>query len=269
VTPETLGDVTTMNMTSGRYAGLGDNELLVDDKTATSHGWHVGDTVHVEFARTGAQELRIVGIYEANQLLGNYLISLGTFDKQFGESTQLDQVVLLKTAPGVSQADAKAAITSVTKAFPNVRIQDQAEFRQTQADAVNRLLAFVTALLALALIIALFGIVNTLALSVYERTREIGLLRAVGMSRRQTRGMVRWEAVIIAIFGAVLGIVVGAFFGWAMVQALKDQGVSQLAFPVGQLIAYVIIAGIAGVFAAILPARRAARLDVLRAVTTD
>jgi putative ABC transport system permease protein len=134
---------------------------------------------------------------------------------------------------------------------------------------VNKVLAFVILLLLLALIIALFGIVNTLALSVYERTREIGLLRAIGMSRRQTRGMVRWEAVIIAVFGAVLGIAVGAFFGWAMVQALKDQGVSKLAFPVGQLIVYVVVAGIAGVVAAILPARRAAKLDVLRAITTE
>jgi putative ABC transport system permease protein len=176
---------------------------------------------------------------------------------------------LLKTAPGVPLSDAKSAIASVTKAFPNVRIQDQAQFRKTQGDAVNQLLAFVTALLLLALIIALFGIVNTLALSVYERTREIGLLRAIGMTRRQTRAMVRTEAVIIAVFGAVLGIVVGAFFGWTMVQALKDQGVSVFTFPVGQLVIYVVVAGLAGVLAAILPARRAAKLDVLTAITTE
>jgi putative ABC transport system permease protein len=269
VSAATLGDVANVGMSSGRFTDLAAGELLVDRKTATAHGWRVGDTVRAEFSRTGARDLRLVGIYEDDQLLGSYLVSLETFEANFSESLQLDQVVLLKTAPGVSQSDAKAAITSVTKRFPNVRIQDQVEFRKTQADAVNKVLAFVILLLLLALIIALFGIVNTLALSVYERTREIGLLRAIGMSRRQTRSMVRWEAVIIAVFGAVLGIAVGAFFGWAMVQALKDQGVSKLAFPVGQLVIYVVVAGIAGVVAAILPARRAAKLDVLRAITTE
>jgi putative ABC transport system permease protein len=268
-TAATLGDVATLDVVAGRATGLRDGELLVDDRTATAQGWNLGDTIPVEFSRTGTRDLRLVGIFKENQLLGSYVVSLDTFERNFAESLQLDTVVLLKTAPGVSQAQAKAAIRSVTKEFPNVRIQDQAEFRDSQAEAVNQVLAFVTALLALALIIALFGIVNTLALSVYERTREIGLLRAIGMSRRQTRRMVRLEAVIIAVFGAVLGIAVGIFFGWAMVQALKDQGVSALAIPAGQLLVYVALAGLAGVLAAILPARHAARLDVLRAITTE
>jgi putative ABC transport system permease protein len=127
----------------------------------------------------------------------------------------------------------------------------------------------VTALLGLAIVIALVGIVNTLALSIFERTREIGLLRAVGMARRQVRTMIRWEAVIIAVFGAVLGAVVGIFFGWAMVQALRSQGITTLTVPAGQLIFYILISAVFGVIAAILPARRAARLDVLAAITTE
>ena len=110
---------------------------------------------------------------------------------------------------------------------------------------------------------------NTLALSIFERTREIGLMRAVGMARSQVRAMIRWEAVIIAVFGAVLGLVIGAFFGWAMVQALKDQGISSLSIPGGQLVIYVVLAGLAGVVAAIWPARRAAKLNVLEAITTE
>ena len=150
-----------------------------------------------------------------------------------------------------------------------MKVEDQAQFRQSQASQVNALLGLITALLLLAILIALFGIVNTLALSIFERTREIGLLRAIGMGRRQVRAMIRWEAVIIAVFGAVLGLVVGVFFGWAMVEALKDQGVSSLAIPGGQLIVYVLLAGLAGVVAAIWPARRAAKLNVLEAITTE
>ena len=149
-------------------------------------------------------------------------------------------------------------------------MQDQAQFRDSQASQVNALLGLVTALfLLLATMIALFGIVNSLVLSIFERTREIGLLRAIGMQRRQVRAMIRSEAVIIAVFGAVLGLVIGVFFGWAMVMALKDQGITQLSIPGGQLVFYVLLAGLAGVIAAIWPARRASKLNVLEAITTE
>jgi putative ABC transport system permease protein len=131
------------------------------------------------------------------------------------------------------------------------------------------LLGLITALLALALVIALLGITNTLALSVFERTRELGLLRAVGMSRRQARSMIRWESVIIAVIGAVLGLLVGGFFGWALVTSLADEGISEFALPAGQLIAFVVAAAVAGIIAAIPPARRAARLNVLEAIATE
>ncbi len=177
--------------------------------------------------------------------------------------------MLVKTAPGVTLAQAKRSVDRVAKSFPNVKLEDQAQFRQSQSNQINQVLGLITALLGLAIVIALFGIVNTLALSVFERTREIGLLRAVGMARRQVRTMIRWEAVIIAVFGAILGVAVGIFFGWAMIRALRDQGATILSLPAGQLVFTVVAAGIMGLIAAVLPARRAARLDVLQAIAQE
>jgi putative ABC transport system permease protein len=160
-------------------------------------------------------------------------------------------------------------VERVTAEFPNVELRDQAEFKQQQEDQVNQILGLITALLALSIIIALFGIVNTLALSVFERTRELGLLRAVGLSRRQVRAMIRGESVIIAVLGAVLGLGVGVVFGWAIVAALDTEGVRQVVVPGGQLVSYVVLAALAGVVAAVFPARRAARLDVLAAISYE
>jgi putative ABC transport system permease protein len=153
--------------------------------------------------------------------------------------------------------------------YPNVQVYDQAEYRAQQEGFIDQLLALVTALLGLAIIIALFGIVNTLGLSIYERTRELGLLRAVGMSRRQVRAMIRAESVIIAVLGAALGIAIGVFFGWALQRALAPEGITELRIPVGQLAGYVAAAALAGVLAAVLPARRAANLDVLEAIAYE
>jgi putative ABC transport system permease protein len=227
----------------------------------------VGDTVPVEFSRTGKRELTVVGIYTDDRLLGSYVISLDTFDANFTQ--KLDFVVLAKTAPGVSQAQAKQAATDITNQFPNVKLEDQAEFRASQAQQIDQLLGLITALLGLALFIAAVGIWNTLALSIYERTREIGLLRAVGMARRQVRSMIRWEAVIVAVFGALLGIGVGLFFGWALVHALSSSGIDHLSIPVTQLVIYVVLAGVIGVLAALVPAWQAGRLNVLKAISTE
>ncbi|HYT81454.1 MAG TPA: FtsX-like permease family protein, partial [Actinomycetota bacterium] len=267
VDPTNVDDVVQVDMKEGSLSALGDNDILVFEDAATSHGWKVGDTIDARFARTGGQKLRIVGIYADDRILGPYVITLSNYQKNFVQ--QLDDVVLVKTAPGVSQAQARAAADRAARAFPNVKLQDQAQFRKSQADQINQLLGLITALLGLAILIALFGIVNTLALSIYERTREIGLLRAVGMVRRQVKSMIRWESVIIAVFGALLGTAVGVFFGWAMVQALSDQGITELSIPGGQLLIYIVMAGLAGVLAALFPARRAAKLDVLSAIAYE
>ena len=146
---------------------------------------------------------------------------------------------------------------------------DQAEFKQETLRQVDAVFAIVYVLLALSILISMFGIINTLGLSIYERIRELGLLRAIGMSRKQVRRMVRVEAVIIAVLGALLGIVIGVLFGWVMQLALKDVGIDRLAIPIRQLVAMVVVAAIIGVLAAIWPARRAARINVLDAIAYE
>jgi putative ABC transport system permease protein len=150
-----------------------------------------------------------------------------------------------------------------------VSAKDQNEFAASQRAPVDQLLGIIYALLGLAVIIAVLGIVNTLALSVIERTREVGLLRAVGMSRRQLRSMIRLESVAISVLGAVLGIALGLIFGISLQQAIADQGIKVLSVPVTQLLIFVVLAGVVGVLAAVWPARRAARMDVLRAITAE
>jgi putative ABC transport system permease protein len=152
---------------------------------------------------------------------------------------------------------------------PGASVLDQNAYKHQQAAPVNKLLALVYALLALAIIIALLGIGNTLALSIFERTRELGVMRAVGMTRRQLRGTIRWESVIIALQGTALGLLIGVFFGWALVLALRSQGITDFSLPYSSLLIVVILAGIAGVAAAILPSRRAAKLNILRAIVTE
>jgi len=177
--------------------------------------------------------------------------------------------VFAKLKAGVSAADGRAAIEPLLKNYPTAKLQDNAQFKSDQQAQVNQFVALVYLLLFFALVIALIGIANTLALSIHERTREIGLLRAVGMSRRQVRSAIRWESVIIALLGAVNGLAIGLFFGWSVVRALHDQGITQFAVAPGQLIFVVLIITGLSVVAAWLPARRAAKLDVLRAISTE
>ena len=267
IDPATIEQVATLGITKGSVGSLDQGDILVYDEVANTNGWGVGDDISVEFARTGMQHLTVGGLYSDNRFLGNYAVSLQTYEANFTE--QLDQIVFVKAAEGVPIARARAAVEAAVAAYPNVQVNDQAEFKDQQAGFIDQLLALVSALLGLAILIALFGIVNTLGLSIFERTRELGLLRAVGMSRRQVRSMIRWESVITAVLGAVLGVAIGVLFGWAMQQALASQGITELTIPPVQLLIYVVLAGLAGVLAAVLPARRAAKLNVLDAISYE
>ena len=231
----------------------------------------MGDTVSMGFAATGLQEVEIVGIYgEQNVVQSNFLVGLEFYEANFaGFGTDTDFVVAVASAEGVEPDAARAAVDAAATEYGNVTVRDQAEYRQSQEAQVDSLLVMFNALLFLAVIIALFGITNTLSLSIYERTREIGLLRAVGMTRRQTRRMIRWESIMVAVIGAILGIVVGLFFGVVVTAALKSQGINVLSIPALQIIGLVLFGIVAGLLAAILPARRAARLNILEAIAYE
>jgi putative ABC transport system permease protein len=205
-------------------------------------------------------------IYGENQPAGDWLLGIDAYEANYVD--QLDSQIFIKQAEGVSPEQALAAVEREASVYPGAKVLNQSEYKEDQLAFVDQLLGIVYAMLALAILIALMGIGNTLALSIFERTRELGLLRAVGMTRRQLRSTIRWESVIIAVQGAVLGLAIGIFFGWALVEALADDGFNTLSIPVPDLSLVVVLAALAGVAAAILPARRAARLDVLRAVVT-
>ncbi len=244
-----------------------DGGVLVHEERAEADGLALGDAIDVQFEGAAAS-LAVEGIFANRDLIGTDLITdVATLESAGVSGTNF--LVLANGAEGVDAATSRAAVDEVADAYVGVQVQDQAEMAESMRGQVDTLLNVIIGLLALALIIALIGIVNTLALSVFERTREIGLLRAVGMTRAQVRSMVRWESVIVSVFGAVLGVAVGAVFGWSLVTASADSGLEVLEFPTTRLVVYVVVAAIAGVLAAVLPARRAARLDILRAVTTE
>jgi putative ABC transport system permease protein len=268
VDPATIESVANLEPSPGALAALEQGDVIVYDKTMDDHGWAVGDEIPSQFPADGSVPLTIGGTFGENGIVGgNFVVSLDTYDRFF--QPQLDTFVMVKTEPGADPAQVQAGMETVTKSFGNVEVQDQTAYRKTQEGFVNQLLGLITALLAMAILIALFGIVNTLGLSIFERKRELGLLRAVGMGRAQVKRMIRWESVIIAVMGAVLGIAVGVFFGFALQRALAPQGVTELAIPGGQLIFYVVFAGLAGVLAAIWPARRAAKLNILESISYE
>ncbi|HEU5160243.1 MAG TPA: FtsX-like permease family protein [Streptosporangiaceae bacterium] len=255
------------DVTSGSFADMAGGGVAVRADTAKARGWQVGDTIAMEFPVGGRQQITIKALFEDNRLNDAYLLALPDFQRHYPD--QLDFLVFVNAGPGVGPDRSRAAVERITRDFPIVQVRDQAEYRQERADQINQILLLFYVLLALAVVIAFLGIINTLALSVIERVREIGLLRAVGMTRRQLRSMIRWEAVIIAVFGAVLGLVVGVFFGWTLVRALRGEGITEFAVPVGSLIVYLAVAAVAGVAAAIFPGRRAARIDILRAIVSE
>jgi putative ABC transport system permease protein len=251
---------------AGSFAALGDGGIAVSKSVAEDHDWKLHDTLDATFVKTGDQRLQIDYIFEENTF-GDYYISLGTYEQNYVD--QLDSTVFANLKPGVSPEEGRRAIEAAAEPYPNAKVQDNAQFKADQQSQINTIVALIYALLFLALFIALIGIANTLALSITERTRELGLLRAVGMSRSQVRSSVRWESVIISLLGTINGLVIGLFFGWSVVRALRDEGFSTFAIAPAQLVIVVIVLAVASVGAAILPARRAAKLDILRAISSQ
>ena len=263
IDPVTGPSVLTLTMVTGSAAALAHGDLLVDAKVATDRHLKVGDTVAMGFAAHGRDPIptRVGGTYKTNQFLDNYLLSYDVV--RANTISPKDMVIFLK-GPGSG-----AALATALKPYPDLKVTTAAGFKADRKKRFNQFLVIVYVLLALSIIIAAFSVVNTMALSVIERTREIGLLRSIGMIRRQVRAMIRGEAVIVALLGAVLGVVLGVGLGAAMVAALHGTGIDRLVVPVPTVITVLILAALIGVLAAVFPARRAARLDVLRAIATS
>ncbi len=267
VDPVAFDKLVDPDLIDGTVAGLGTNELLLHKDPANDLDLTVGSTVDVTFQNGSTQTLTVAGIF-GNATFGNWLISLDTL-AGVSDAPARDLFIMAKLADGVDPAEGDAAIAAAMEPYPQANVQNNAEFLDSQEAQINQLLFIITALLAFAIVIAILGISITLALGVFERTREIGLLRAVGMNKRQTRRSVRWEAVIVSTFGAIIGIVVGTFLGVVLSVAVPNDVISKLAFNPTIIIAILVGAVIAGLVAALYPSYKASNMNVLEAIATE
>jgi putative ABC transport system permease protein len=271
IDPAQLGKVLSLKVTGGALSDLTDGGIAVSRQAADDLHLAVGSPVTVRTPR-GRLDLTVRAVYDLSRMdafarqelpIGEFLITTADYRRLAGEDGLT--MVLAGRRDGVSPAAARAAIERAIPDYPNVDIAGRAELRRRAAAAIDPALRLFYSLLGLAIVIALFGIVNTLALSVLERVRELGLLCAIGMDRRQVRAMLRWEAVMIAAIGAAIGLGLGAFIGWAVSRDLD----LPTTLPAGQLTLVAAAAITTGVLAAALPARRAAQVDMLRAIATE
>jgi len=255
-----------MQAAAGTLDGLGAGQLIVDERTAGAAGRHVGDRLPVQLTKGDARTFTIVGIYTQTPTVTGWLTgpaetaSFRTTDPSMG---------LVRLAPGASTPAVRAQIAALLTDSPEATVSDRSGFVRQQTRSLDTLRAMVQILMAMAIIIAVLGIVNTLALSVIERTRELGLLRAIGLRRAQLVGMIAVESVIISMFGALLGVAVGVALGAATVRGLHDQGIVALGLPWGQMAAYLALGIVIGTIACVAPAIRAARQNVLAAIAYE
>lgn len=271
VEPDTVEEVWAIGASPASLGGLATiDTVLVQSETIIEKGWAVGDEITVEYAVVGKVPTTIVGTFDVETYGGqpiSYMVATGTYRTNIND--EFDNRSFALVAEGVTLEEARVVVDAVADDYPNVVVETKSEFVASTEAQINTLLIVVWALLGFTVIIAVLGIINTLALSIYERTREIGLLRAVGMVRRQVWGMISAEAVIISLFGAIMGIGLGIMFGWAVVRSLADEGLGAFDIPWVQLIAVVILSAIAGLFAALYPGWKASRLDVLEAISYE
>ncbi len=266
INPATVEGVFDIGLTSGTYADLTPETIFVSQQYAENNNAKLGDTIVVTLADAQVKSLSIAGIYEFDELAGKYTVS-----RDLTKDTTVitfDLGVYIKIKDGVSQESARTALQAAVDKYGQGTLLSKREYIDSQSGQVNQLLGLIYGLLFLSVIIAVVGIIITLLLSVFERQREIGLLRAVGMTKSQVRTTVRWESVITSLLGAVVGIVLGVGLGWVIVYALRDQGLSAFSVPVGTTVSILIMAFIIGILAAVYPAWRATRVNLLAAITT-
>ena len=264
--PKALRDMFSVTPSQGNIDQLGADQVVVDKPTADKDGLKVGDPVTIQFAKGDPATFTLSGIYNKSDLLSGWILPASAA-ANFTVPQPSEGFIMV--AGNASIDTVKNQVSTLLADSPEVNVTDISSFVDQQSKGIDSVLTIIQILLALAIIIAILGVINTLALSVLERTREIGLLRAIGLRRGQTMAMVTVESVVISVFGAVLGLVVGVGLGAAVVQALHDQGINKLSLPWGQMVVYLVLAAIVGVVAAVLPAIRAARTNVLAAISYE
>ncbi|MFD0418765.1 ABC transporter permease [Streptomyces sp. NPDC127108] len=256
-----------LDFTSGSTAGLKGNAALVDKETADAKGLKAGDTVPVKFDDDKTTRLKVAGVYKSNEMLDGLFVPTSVVTPHL--SKVQDQQVLLKMKDGASDK-AEDAIVKALGDNPAIKIQDKDDISNEVGGAINMLLNMLYGLLAMAILVAVLGVINTLAMSVFERKHEIGMLRAIGLDRAKIKQMVRLESVVISLFGAVLGVGLGLFLGWVAGDSISGTVTTySMEVPVGRILVFLAIAGVVGVLAAVWPARSAARLNPLQAIKSE
>jgi putative ABC transport system permease protein len=271
VDPATFPEIVRLDVDEGTFADLASGGIAVPRSLADEQGWSIGTVLPARFLQQNEAQLPVVAIYDTTLPIAGagLFISTELFDRTFPLTDRVDDVVYVTLADGIDGVTGAEMLQPIVDRYPTAKLQDLDQFKQEQVDEIGQFLLVIYALLALALVIAVIGIVNTLLLSVHERTHEIGLVRAIGMRRGQVASSVFWEALLIALIGTTIGLVVAVFFGWAVISALADQGARVFAVPVRDLVLIIVLAAVAGLIAALYPAYRASRLDVLEAIATE
>jgi putative ABC transport system permease protein len=267
--PSALDAVSDLGLRAGTIGALDATSIAVSEAFAEERGWSAGSEVTTTFADGTEQPVTVAAIYEARGALGNVIVPDALWDAHAVRAVG-DQVVLVGLAPGTDVEVVRGEVEAVAQGYGAPTVRDRQEYLDAVAEQVDQMLVIVYVLLAVAVVIALLGIANTLSLSIHERTRELGVLRAVGQTRSQLRSAIRWEAVVVSVFGTLGGLGLGVLIGWGLVRGASGElSLSTVSVPPGQLAVVLVAGAIVGVLAAVRPARRASRIDVLAALATD
>ncbi|MFC9244988.1 ABC transporter permease [Streptomyces sp. NPDC057136] len=267
--PAALAEVLDLGAVDGSLASLGKDGIALSGTEAAKRDLHTGSTTRLTFSDGTRQTFTVRAVYAESELAGDYLVTRAAWAPHRAQDS--DSLIAVSFKDGVSADEGKAAVERTAAAYGGPEVQTREEYAQSSAGGIDMMLTLIYALLALAVLIALLGIANTLTLAIHERTRELGLLRAVGQTRNQLRAMVRWESILVAAFGTAGGLLLGAFLGWVLVEASEGSGDTAFAFALApdRLLIVGVVGLAAGALAGWRPARRAARLDVLRAIATE
>jgi putative ABC transport system permease protein len=267
ITPQTISEIFDFGFIEGNVSSLTADGIFVSESRAKRLDVQVGSPIDVTLADSSVRTLTVQGIYTKDEIAERYIVSRDLFEGT--TVARFDFGVYILTRDDIPDEQARAALQTTVDEYGVGKLQSIDEFIDEQAAQINQLLGLIYGLLALSIIIAIVGIIITLLLSVYERQREIGLLRAVGMTRSQVRSTVRWESVITSLQGAVLGAILGVGLGWIIVFALRDQGLRSFEIPLMSLFWILVMSFIVGVIAAVYPAYRATKVNILRSITTN